>query len=278
MENEEAQAQVDIWKYVLGFTEMAVVQCAIELGIADVLESQDGRPMTLAELSSALSCSPSILYRIMRFLIRRKIFKEISIDQESTGYVQSPLSRLLMRKGDNSMAAFVLLESSPVMLAPWHGLSARALANGASAFTAAHGEDVWRYAAENPAHSKLIDDAMACHARVAMSAIIENYVDVFKGIGSLVDVGGGDGTSLGILVNKCPWIRGINFDLPHVVSTAQNWDGVEHIGGDMFKKIPKADAAFLMVCPFPLLLAPAFEPHFFFGDNRFCDSDFLENM
>ncbi|CAI9782025.1 unnamed protein product [Fraxinus pennsylvanica] len=243
---EEAQAKVDIWKYVFGFTEMAVLKCAIELGIADVLESQDGRPVTLAELSSALSCSPPILYRVMRFLIHRKIFKEISFNQESTGYVQSPLSRLLMKKGDNSMAAFVLLESSPVMLAPWHGLSARALATGASAFVAAHGEDVWCYAAANPAHSKLIDDAMACHARVAMSAIMENYVDVFKGIGCLVDVGGGDGTTLGILVNKCPWIRGINFDLPHVVSTAQNWDGVEHIGGNMFEKIPKADAAFLM--------------------------------
>ncbi|KAL2512516.1 O-methyltransferase family protein [Abeliophyllum distichum] len=243
---EEAQAQMDIWKYVFGFTEMAVVKCAIELKIADVLESHDGRPMTLPELSSALGCSPPILYRIMRFLIHRKIFKEISVGHESTGYVQSPLSRLLMKNGDNSMAAFVLLESSPEMLAPWHGLSARALEIGASAFTAAHGEDVWRYAAANPSHNKLINDAMACHARVAMSAITEIYADVFEGIGSLVDVGGGDGTTIGILVKKCPWIRGINFDLPHVISSAQNWDGVEHVGGNMFEKIPKADAAFLM--------------------------------
>ncbi|CAI9786426.1 unnamed protein product [Fraxinus pennsylvanica] len=225
---------------------MAVVKCAIELGIADVLESHGGRPMTLTEMSCALSCSPSILYRIMRFLIHRKIFKEVSVGQESSGYVQSTLSRLLMKYGDSSMAAFVLLESSPVMLAPWHNLGERALVTGTSAFMVSHGEDVWRYAAANPAHSKLIDDAMACHARVAMSAIIDNYAEVFKGIGSLVDVGGGNGTTLGILVKKCPWIRGISFDLPHVVSSAQNWDGVEHVGGNMFEKIPKADAAFLM--------------------------------
>ncbi|KAK3015154.1 hypothetical protein RJ639_005300 [Escallonia herrerae] len=244
-EKEEEQAQVDIWKYVFGFTEVAVVKCAIELGIADVLETHDG-PMPLSDLSSALRCSPAVLYRIMRFLIHRGIFKETSTGEDVAGYVQTPLSRLLMRHGPNSMAAFVLFESSPVMMAPWHCLSARVLAAGTSAFEAAHGDDVWQYAASNPAHSKLLDEAMACDARVAVPAIIGCAPEVFEGLGSLVDVGGGDGTSLGMVVKACPWIRGINFDLPHVVSLAPNCDGIEHVAGNMFDSIPKADAAYLM--------------------------------
>nr|AWH62809.1 O-methyltransferase [Camptotheca acuminata] len=247
-EEEEAQAQVDMWKYIFGFVDMAVVKCAIELGISDILESHEG-PITLPELSSTLKCSPSALHRIMRFLVHRQIFRENPTSNGSMGYVQTPLSRLLMiRHGENSMAALVLLESSPVMLAPWHSLSARVLAAGTSAFEAAHGEDIWSYAAANPAHSKLINDAMACHARVAVKAIIEGCPEVLDGVSSLVDVGGGDGTTLRMLVKACPWIKGINLDLPHVVSAAESDPcvGIEHVGGDMFDTIPNADATFLM--------------------------------
>ncbi|KAI8553964.1 hypothetical protein RHMOL_Rhmol05G0058400 [Rhododendron molle] len=239
-EEEEAQAHVDIWKYVFGFADMAVVKCAIELGIPDALEAHGG-PATLPDLSSALGCSPSALYRVMRFLVHRKIFKEAP-----AGYLQTPLSRLLLKNGKKSLAALLLLESSPVMLAPWHGLSARVLANGSPAFESAHGEDIWRYAEENPGHSKLINDAMACDARVVVPAVVEGCPEAFDGVESVVDVGGGDGTALRLLVEAFPSIRGINFDLPRVVSVALDCVGVEHVGGDMFASVPKADAAYLM--------------------------------
>ncbi|XP_011092949.1 (RS)-norcoclaurine 6-O-methyltransferase-like [Sesamum indicum] len=244
--DEEANAQLDMWKYVLGFTPMALVKCAIELQIADVLESHGGA-MTLSELSAALGCSSSTLHRIMRYLMHRGIFKQVVRGQESSiCYAQTPLSRLLIKNGGNSMAALVLLESSHAMLAPWHRLSKSALISGASAFEAAHGQDLWQYAAANPVHSKLINDAMACHARVDISAIVNQYPEAFKGISSLVDVGGGDGTALQILVKAYPWIHGINFDLPHVVSVAPQCQGIKHVQGNMFEIVPKADAAFLM--------------------------------
>ncbi|KAK6117681.1 hypothetical protein DH2020_048578 [Rehmannia glutinosa] len=198
-------------------------------------------------LSAALGCSPSVLHRIMRYLMHRDIFKQAQTNQESSiSYIQTPLSRMLMKNGENSMVALVLMESSHAMLAPWHKLSSCALTNGANAFEAAHCKSLWEYTLANPAHNKLFNDAMACHARLAVSAIIDHYPEAFKGIGSLVDVGGGDGTALRTLVKACPWIREINFDLPHVVNVALHCDGVEHVGGDMFEMVPKADIAFLM--------------------------------
>ncbi|KAL7125523.1 hypothetical protein ABFS83_14G122900 [Erythranthe nasuta] len=248
-EEEEAQAQVDIWEYVFGFTPMAVVKCAVELKIADILEIHGGS-MTHTDLSIALNCSPSILHRIMRYLIHRGFFKQ---NQESSEicYIQTALSRLLMTKNEkaNSMADFILLESSHVMLSPWLKLSSRVSGNEDhnSPFEAAHGKDVWAYASSNPGHSSLINGAMASHARVAMSAIVDRCPEAFEGVGCLVDVGGGDGTALRTLMKSCPLInRGINFDLPHVVSVAPEFDGVENVGGDMFQVVPKADAAFLM--------------------------------
>ncbi|XVF67992.1 hypothetical protein PTKIN_Ptkin10aG0166600 [Pterospermum kingtungense] len=182
----------------------------------------------------------------MRFLLHYQIFKEEPISQDSIGYALTPLSRRLVRNGDKSMAALLLLESSPVMLEPWHSLSARVLESGDSPFEAANGKDLWSYTEVNPGHSILFDEAMACIARVTVPAMIEGCPQVFDGVGSLVDVGGGNGTALTLLVKALPWIRGINFDLPHVVAVAPKFDGIEYVGGDMLESVSKADAAFIM--------------------------------
>ncbi|KAI3736430.1 hypothetical protein L6452_15971 [Arctium lappa] len=125
-------------------------------------------------------------------LIHYKIFQEKPISETSVvGYAQTPLSRLLTRHGENSMADLVLLESSPVMLAPWHRLSAWVLGNKELPFEASHGgKDLWEFTAANPSHSKLFDDAMACDARVAVAAVIEGCLEVFEGLKTMVDVGG----------------------------------------------------------------------------------------
>ncbi|KAF8405483.1 hypothetical protein HHK36_010390 [Tetracentron sinense] len=165
-EEEDARAEVDIWTYVFGFAEMAVVKCAIELGIAEVIEGH-GTPMTLSELSTQLGCEPTPLHRIMRFLVHRRVFKEKFTSNGPSGYALTLLSSRLMKHGKRSMAAMVSLESSPVMLASWNSLSACVQANGPYPFKAAHGEDVWSYATGHPTHSKLISDGMACSATKA---------------------------------------------------------------------------------------------------------------
>lgn len=177
--------------------------------------------------------------------MNRGIFKETITDQGTMGYVQTPLSRILIKDGKNSLATLLLFESSSVMLAPWHFLSARVLDNGTSAFVRAHGKNVWEYATENPGHSKFIDEAMACDTRSTVPAILDGCPEVFNGLSSMVDVGGGNGTALSILIKACPWIRGINFDVPHVLSVAPKYEGIEHVGGDMFVNVPKANATFM---------------------------------
>ncbi|KAL1565873.1 acetylserotonin O-methyltransferase-like isoform X1 [Salvia divinorum] len=239
---KEEKAEVEIWQYVFGFTPMAVVKCAIELEIADAVESRGGA-VSLPDLASAVACSPSALGRIMRYLTHRGFFE---LHESTNQYSNTPLSLLILKSGANSLAPLLVMEASPTMLAPWHGLGARASRDGSSGFKAAHGEEIWEFGSQNPAQSKLFNDGMASHARRAVSEIVERYGGVFEGIGSLVDVGGGDGTALRCIVEACPWIRGINYDLPHVVSAAQQRQGVEHVAGDMFEHVPKADAAFIM--------------------------------
>ncbi|CAN1771008.1 Acetylserotonin O-methyltransferase [Linum perenne] len=245
---EEEDAGVEIWNYVFGFTKMAVVKCAIELGIPDAI---DNTPLSLGQLSSTLGCDPPSLSRIMRFLVHHRFFEEKTLEDGTTvGYVHTPLSRRLIRRPErgNSLADYILFESNHVMLKPWLFLSPRVRAGVACpSFEQAHGKDVWTYAEENHGFSGFIDDAMACNARLAVPAIVEGCCpSLFDGVKTLVDVGGGNGTALRLFVEACPWIQGINFDLPHVVSMAPEIEGVTHVGGDMFECVPKADAVFLM--------------------------------
>lgn len=243
---EDEQARVQVWKYIFGFVEMAVVKCAIELKVADAIESH-GSSMTLSQLSSALNCSPSLLYRLLRFLVHRGIFKQVITDENLISYAQTPLSWLLASSNHRSMAPLLLMNSSPVMLAPWHSLSALIKGTRETPFEAAHGKDLWSLAAADATHNTIFNDAMSCSARVVtVPAILEDCPEIFEGVGSLVDVGGGNGTSLSMIVKACPWIKGINFDLPHVISSSQEYIGVQHVGGNMFDSIPKADAAFIM--------------------------------
>ncbi|KAG9441602.1 hypothetical protein H6P81_017456 [Aristolochia fimbriata] len=243
----EQELQLQIWKYALGFVDSVVIKCAIELGIADTINDNGGH-MTLFELSQTLGCDPSFLFRIMRYLVHQGVFDERACGGETvTGFTLTPLARrLLLKGGDASMVGLLLLETSPVMLKPWHFLSGRVRKNGPPTFKAVHGVDVWSFASADLAHSELINTAMACVAKTTMRAILQGSVGVFEGLSTVVDVGGGNGTAMRMLVEKCPWIRAINFDSPHVVEAAPQIQGVQHIGGDMFKSVPQADAAYLM--------------------------------
>ncbi|KAB2088108.1 hypothetical protein ES319_A04G152100v1 [Gossypium barbadense] len=230
IKEEEARAEVEIWNYVLGYVKIAVVKCAVELGISDVIENY-GSPMPLSELATTLQCEPSRLHRIMRIMVHYRIFKQEPINQYTVGFSSTPLSRRLIKGGEKSMAAFILLMYSPTCLAPWHCLSARVLetGNNISPFEVANGKDIWSYAEANHDFSELFNNAMGCDARLTVQATTEGCPEVFDGVESLVDVGGG-----------------INFDLPHVVTVAPKSDSIENVGGDMFMSIPNVDAAFLM--------------------------------
>ncbi|KAK6138627.1 hypothetical protein DH2020_027631 [Rehmannia glutinosa] len=240
--DKEAQAGVDVWKYALGFDVMRVVKCAIELGIPEALESH-GKPISLSDLSSSVGCPEISLHRIMRFLTHHGIFEKQITDAPhypgSVFYAQTPLSRLLAR---DNMGTFVLVQAGPEF-----GLTAKDLKAGKGSGVEASPDEsiIWNMVIDKE-YDKLFQEFLGCHAKVATSAVIDNCSKIFQGIGSVVDVGGHEGTAIGMLVKAFPWIRGINFDLPDVVSGAPLLQGVDHVGGNMFESVPKADAVMLM--------------------------------
>nr|POE68432.1 (r,s)-reticuline 7-o-methyltransferase [Quercus suber] len=247
----ELQGQADIWKYMFSFADSMAVKCAVELRIADIINMHGG-PMTLSQIIAGIpdAHSPDISYltRIMRLLVRRKIFTAQSHHHPSEGgdtlYGLTHSSRWLLHDSKTTLAPMLLMEDHPLLMAPWHCFS-QCVKEGGIAFKKAHGREVWDFGSVNPEFNKLFNDGMACTAKIVINAIVSEYKDGFGSVGSLVDVGGGTGSVLAEIVKSYPHIKGINFDLPHVVAMAPIYDGITHVGGDMFEAIPNADAVFM---------------------------------
>ncbi|KAL2920657.1 Caffeic acid 3-O-methyltransferase 1 [Bienertia sinuspersici] len=82
------------------------------------------------------------------------------------------------------------------------------------------------------------------HSTIVMKKILDSY-NGFEGKSTLVDGGGATGLTLNMIRAKYPSIKGINFDLPHIIKDAPSFPGVEHVGGDMYDSVPKGDAIFI---------------------------------
>lgn len=81
------------------------------------------------------------------------------------------------------------------------------------------------YHGTDPRFNKVFNRGMADHSTITMKKILEMYKG-FEGLKTVVDVGGGTGAVLNMIISKYPHTKGINFDLPHVVSDAPNYPGM----------------------------------------------------
>ncbi|XP_050382992.1 (R,S)-reticuline 7-O-methyltransferase-like [Argentina anserina] len=255
MEFDEAtlRGQADVWKYMFSFVDSMALKCAVELRIPDIIHSR-GHALTLSEIASSFDSSspgPDItcLSRIMRLLVRRKIFTAHydGEDSDETLYGLTPSSRWLLRDSELTLVPMLLLETDATLMAPWHCFSQCVKQGGSCAFEKAHDRIIWQLCSENPEFNRLFNDGMACTAIITMKAILSGYKGGFDDTATLVDVGGGTGSAVAEIVKAYPSVKGINFDLPHVVATAPMYHGVSHVGGDMFDEgsIPNTDAIFM---------------------------------
>ncbi|OAY85228.1 Tricetin 3',4',5'-O-trimethyltransferase [Ananas comosus] len=116
-----------------------------------------------------------------------------------------------------------------------------AVLEGGIPFNKAYGMTAFEYHGTDPRFNKVFNEGMKNHSIIITKKLLELY-NGFDGVNTLVDVGGGIGATLYMITSKYPNIKGINYDLPHVISEAPPFPGVEHVGGDMFASVPSGDA------------------------------------
>ncbi|XP_017631823.1 xanthohumol 4-O-methyltransferase-like isoform X1 [Gossypium arboreum] len=249
LDEARLQGQAEIWRYMFSFADSMALKSAVELRIADIIHSH-GVAITLSQIASCINgclTSPDIttLARIMRLLVRRKIFTvHHPLDGGDPLYDLTHSSRWLLHDSEQTLAPMVLMENHPWLIAPWHCFS-QCVKEGGIAFKKAHGREIWDLASGNPEFNKLFNDGLASTSKVVTSAILSGYKQGLSSIESLVDVGGGIGGLISEIVKAYPHIKGVNFDLPHVVLAAPAYNEISHVGGDMFHVIPNANAVIM---------------------------------
>ncbi|OAY59596.1 caffeic acid 3-O-methyltransferase [Manihot esculenta] len=230
-----------------------VLKSAIELDLLEIIgKAGPGAFLSPTDIASQLPTSnpdaPVMLDRILRLLASYSILK-FSLRTLPDGKVErlyglAPVCKFLTKNEDGvSIAALCLMNQDKVLMESWYHLK-DAVLEGGIPFNKAYGMTAFEYHGTDPRFNKVFNKGMADHSTITMKKILETY-EGFQGLSSIVDVGGGTGAVLSMIVSKYPSIKGINFDLPHVIDDAPPHPGVEHVGGDMFVSVPKGDAIFM---------------------------------
>ncbi|KAL5982148.1 hypothetical protein ACLOJK_016217 [Asimina triloba] len=204
----------------------------------------------VAKMPTSNPYAAAALDRILRLLVTDSILtmsaSTSTSHQHAYGLTQQ--SRLLLPGEDGlSVASLVQLPLDKASVGGLYCLKDHVLEGGPSPFDKAHGMDFFAYACKEPGFSRVFQDAMSTGSRLRMGEVLEVYGGRggFKNVKQVMDVGGGVGTSISAIVARFPHVRGINFDMPHVVAMAPHYPGVEHVGGNMFEGIPSAETIFM---------------------------------
>ncbi|EHA8586287.1 Trans-resveratrol di-O-methyltransferase [Cocos nucifera] len=247
---ELLQAQTHVCHHINGNAISMFLKCAVELGIPDAIHAH-GQPLPFSLLVSSLPMPPTkapSLRRLLRLLTHTGFFT-IHPDLDSSGddaYSLTPSSQLLLRSSSPSLASFVLGMLDSSILSPLQLLSAWYRSEQpATAAEMARGMPIWDWTRANPHFNLLFNDAMASDTSVVSKVVVTDCKAAFRGLRSLVDVGGGNGMFARAIAEAFPHIKCTVYDLPHVVATMPESPVVQAIGGDMFERIPPADAVFL---------------------------------
>jgi len=192
-----------------GWLSQAVCAAA-ELGIADVLANG---PLDAPAIARALGCDASAVYRLLRALAQHGVFRH----EPDGRFAQSPLSAALRTDAPGSLRSFARYVGHPAARAHWSALDG-AVRSGEPAVPALRGMPFFAYTQADPAFGAVFNDAMTSIADLAERAVLAAY-DVTQ-LGTVVDVGGGQGRLLAGLLARAPEARGVLFDLPEVVAGA----------------------------------------------------------
>jgi len=256
------QAHDELWHQSLSYLKSLALAVALDLRIPDAIHRHGGGatlPQILAE-TALHPCKLRALRRLMRVLTVSGTFSVAVADaapdddDEAAAVVVYRLtaaSRFLV-VGDDEVSSATL---APFMSVVLHPISVSPHAMGICAwFRQEHHEPsafglafsqvprIWEHADDANA---ILNKGLAAQSRFLMPVVLRECGEVFRGIDSLVDVGGGHGGAATAIAAAFPHLKCSVLDLPHVAAGAPSDTNVHFIAGDMFQSIPAATAVFL---------------------------------
>jgi len=238
----EISAHQHLDQMITGYWVSQAIYAAAKFGIADHLKNG---PKTVQELASATSTNPDALYRLLRALASTGIFAE----GEARQFSNTPLAEPLRRDVAGSKHALALMTGDE-QFRSWAEIE-YSIRTGKMSWDKVFGKPVFEYLSEHHDKARIFDAAMVgIHGRES-NAVLDAYD--LSGIEVIADIGGGNGSQITEILKKYPKMRGILFDLPHVIDRAREkigasglLDRCQLISGSFFDTAPKGADAYVM--------------------------------
>ena len=223
-----------------------VTQCvyvAAKLGIAD--ELADGA-LQADEVARRLGTHPDATFRLMRALASKGV-----LWQHRDGRFTMTSTGQALRTGvPGSMRDFVLWIGHPKRWEDW-GHLLHTVQTGEPATEMLRGMPTFQYLEANPEVAEVFNNAMTSGSEFVIYSTLAAYD--FGRYRTIIDVGGGHGRLLSMILAKVPDARGVLYDLPSVVDGAGPElekagvaDRCNVVGGSFFESVPEGGDAYVM--------------------------------
>jgi hypothetical protein len=238
--NPSPQQQLN--QLICGYWHSQCVYVAAKLGIADLLANG---PQSVDDLAQQTGTHRPSLFRLLRALASLKVFAE----EPGQRFRLTPAAEPLRRDVPGSQWAMAVMMGEEHFRA-W-GELLYSVRTGKIGFDKVFGRPVFEFLSQHPEQAAIFDKAMVgVHGRET-SAMLDAYD--FSAFASVVDIGGGNGSTLSGILEKHPSIHGTLFDLPGViqragvaVDAAGLSDRIHLVDGDFFESVPAGADAYVL--------------------------------
>lgn len=218
----------------------ASLSAAARLGVADALAQE---AQSASDLAAKLQCNEESLQRLLDLL-----WVEDLLDRDRFGnYSLTAVGEQLC---SDALGPLVLYSGSEFSWNPWSKL-APAIREGNSAFFQTHNESFYEYMDSHPQDNAVYQAAIDSFTLGEATRLIEVFD--FSSHKTLLDIGGGRGTALSLILKKFPTLQGLLLEREPQREAAQRvfnrhevGERAEFLGGCFFSQLPPADVHLIM--------------------------------
>ena len=239
----EVAASQHVFQLATGYMASTALYIATKLRVADHLA---GGAKSAAELAALSGANEDAIYRVLRLLSSVGVFEEVSPRR----FANNPAAAALRSDVAGSAYHMTVWMADPFHLRVYAD-AMHSVTTGQPAVEKTLGVSVFEYFPRDRELSETFNNAMTAFSAFVIPAALEAYD--FSGIDLLVDVAGGHGQVLTSILQKHPNMRGILFDLEHVIAGARPRieaaglaDRCETATGDFFTAVPAGGDAYIM--------------------------------
>lgn len=235
-------APVSMMNHIENFWIAKGLYTAIELNIAEHINKGKN---TLEKLAEATGTKPDPLFRLMRMLCAREIFK---IKKDGT-YTLTSYSRVLL-EGEVSLKYFLKSHLGKLHSELFTEMD-YTMRTGINASQKLYSENIFSHVEHTPEEQELFVRGMSDGSELFAPVLLSSYS--FSHFGHIIDIGGGHGSLLCNVLAKNRNPKATLFDSNHVTERATaNIDSfnlkerIEIVAGDFFEKVPEGGDLYIL--------------------------------